>query len=288
MIQYLPHKIRMKNRLTVFSIMTAFAVPLVVYAASAAFSLSPSSGTLTVGTTRAVEIYVDPAGSPIYTVKAAVNFPASQLHVESFTPASGTIALSQPGYDLVDNAGGQLIKTVGFPKGVSDRTLVGTVVFSVAQAGDAAVSVTSSSIALAADNSNVASSFGSAHFTLVAPAGGGSAPVGDTETSGAGETSGGTSGIGGGKAPAGGTKAGGEEVTEATGVEGEHAPSKAAAAGRAIFASLAAAAALAVSMPLWVYGAYGHVVICIPLLIIVFLLGFFTGIKSVRIDKEKK
>ena len=169
----LPFNSHMKSRLSAAILAcAAVLIPVAVYATVASVSLSPTTGTLVSGTTKSVSIYVTPTDGAVYTAKVTIHFPSKSLHVQSFTPASGVITLSQPGYDLVDNAGGTLIKTVGFPKGVSSQTLVGTIVFVAAQAGDATVSVGSDSEALAVDNSNAATSFGSAHFTVTA------APVG--------------------------------------------------------------------------------------------------------------
>lgn len=167
----------MKSRLAIILFAcTAVAIPLAVYAAAATLSLSPASGTLAAGTTRSVSVYVTPQGGAVYTVKAIIHFPAGELRVQSFTPAPGVIPLSQPGYDLTDNAGGELIKTVGLPKGATSKTLVGTIVFSAVHAGAADVTIGSDSLALAADNSNAASSFGAAHFTLTP------APIGTKPT----------------------------------------------------------------------------------------------------------
>ncbi len=161
---------KIKTRIAFAGFIIALVAPVCAYAMTAAISLVPSSGTLAVGTTKAVNIYVTPESGAVYTAKVTVHFPASLLHVENFTPASGVIALSQPGYDLVDNAGGVIIKTVGFPKGVTSQTLVGTIMFAGAHAGSAQVSVDSGSLALEVDNSNAALSFGTALFTITAPA----------------------------------------------------------------------------------------------------------------------
>ena len=161
---------KMKTRIAFAGLVLALVAPVFAYAMTAAISLVPSSGTLAVGATKVVNIYVTPEDGAVYTAKVTVHFPAALLHVDSFTPASGVIALSQPGYDLVDNAGGVLVKTVGFPKGATSQTLVGTIVFSGAHAGSAQVSVDSGSLALEVNNSNAASSFGTALFTITAPA----------------------------------------------------------------------------------------------------------------------
>lgn len=100
-------------------------------------------------------LIVDPAGSPNYTVKVKLNFPADLVRIKSFTFEPGWFPLSQPGYDLIDNQKGILIKTAGYPGGFSDSTKFGTITFSAKKSGQGTISLADGSFVLDAENKNV-------------------------------------------------------------------------------------------------------------------------------------
>lgn len=138
-----------------------------VIALAASFSLTPNSGDYIAGHSYTVGVYINPAGSTIYTAKVAIDYPPNLLEVTGFTPASNAMLLTQPGYDSTDNASGVLIKTEGFPNGVSSNTLFGTVTFYAKTSGSATVSISSSnSQALNSSVQNVATSFGTASYLI--------------------------------------------------------------------------------------------------------------------------
>lgn len=139
-------------------------------ASAASINVSPTSATLTVGSSFNVAVSVNPESDAIYTAKTSLSFPADMLAVESWSFGSGWSQLSQPGYDSVDNSGGALIKTAGYPGGLSSSASFGTVRFKVLKAGTANVLVTSASALYDEESQNALSSRGSGSFTLVSPA----------------------------------------------------------------------------------------------------------------------
>lgn len=148
----------------------AFAFLGASHALASSVSLSPTENTFAPGQSFSMTISVDPATSKIYTSKVALSFPADILEVESFTLSSGWQALTQSGYDLVDNNGGNLIKTAGYTGGISNKTTFGVVKFRVKKVGVAKVSVSSSSSALYDENSkNVLSGKTISTFTVLSP-----------------------------------------------------------------------------------------------------------------------
>lgn len=94
-----------------------------------------------VGQTFSVPVSIDPASEKNYTARLALTFSPDVLEVASFTFAKNWIALSQPGYDLIDNQGGNFIKTAGHPGGFSETVLFGTITFRAKKAGEDVVTV---------------------------------------------------------------------------------------------------------------------------------------------------
>lgn len=94
-----------------------------------------------VGQTISVPVSIDPAFEKNYTVRLILTFSPDVLEVTSFTFAKNWIALSRPGYDLIDNQGGELIKTAGYPGGFSETVLFGRVTFRAKKAGGDVVAV---------------------------------------------------------------------------------------------------------------------------------------------------
>ena len=73
---------------------------------AATISLSPATVSVAKGQTFTISISVDSAGAKLYTVKAALSYPADMLDASSFAFADGTpmwIPLSQSGYDSMGN-----------------------------------------------------------------------------------------------------------------------------------------------------------------------------------------
>lgn len=159
----------MKNTKILLFIVLALSAPLFCFA-SAEFSFSPSTGEYRQGQTISVSIFVNPQDVDIYTVKAELTFASDKLEVRTFRFGNKWLAVSQPGYDLIDNKAGSLIKTAGFPGGLSGSALFGTISFYVKNTGSAKISFADASIALDKSNQNVLQgNFPQALFSLIQP-----------------------------------------------------------------------------------------------------------------------
>ncbi|XOB42350.1 MAG: hypothetical protein ACKKMP_03255 [Candidatus Nealsonbacteria bacterium] len=128
------------------------AVPVL---ASTALSLSPTSINVTQGQNFNQVITINPQGVKNYTVKVELQYPADLLEVRTFTLANNWMALSQQGYDLIDNENGLLIKTAGYPGGISDPITFGIISFSAKQTGSGVIKVGDNSFVLDATNQDV-------------------------------------------------------------------------------------------------------------------------------------
>jgi hypothetical protein len=121
---------------------------------------SPTTISGSQGATRQVSVIVDPQGATLYSAQVELRYPASSVEVTSFTYTSNVIALSQPGYDSVDNTAGVLIKSAGFPGGISVPTVIGTATFRIKKAGQSEVTVGSGTKLLNDQNANMYSANG--------------------------------------------------------------------------------------------------------------------------------
>jgi len=117
-----------------------------------------------------VAISIDPQGVKNFTTKVELTYQADLLEVTSFRFASGLISVIQPGYDLVDNTNGVLIKTAGFPGGTTEVKTLGTVSFRTKKDGNGTISVSGNSFSLDVNNEDVFSpSFPSVAVTVNPP-----------------------------------------------------------------------------------------------------------------------
>ena len=142
-------------------------------------SFTPVNVSVRQGQNFTLTIGVNPQGVKNYTAKIELRYPADLLEVKSFTFANGWVALAQPGYDLTDNANGVLIKTAGYPGGVSSAVTFGTVSFLAKKSGNGTITLSGDSFVLDAVNQNVLVSV-SVQTTVVITA----APVQATPTTG--------------------------------------------------------------------------------------------------------
>jgi len=125
--------------------------------AATTISLSPSNIAITQGQSFNIIIGVNPQGIKNYTAKIQIQYPADLLEAKSFTFGGGWMALSQPEYDLVDNINGVFVKTAGFPGGVSEPVVFGTVSFLAKKTGEGIIKVEDTSLTLDATNKNILS-----------------------------------------------------------------------------------------------------------------------------------
>ena len=137
--------------------------------AATTVSLSPVSVKAVSGKSFNVVIAVNPQGVSNYTEKIELDYPADLLQVKSFSLGSNWMALSQTGYDLVDNANGTLIKTAGYPGGLSSSATFGTISFYAKKAGSGVIKLGTGSLALDANNQNVLSGTPSVSVAITAP-----------------------------------------------------------------------------------------------------------------------
>jgi len=138
-------------------------------AAATTISFSPASVSATAGKTFNVVISINPQNIANYTEKIELDYPADLLQVKSFSLGSNWMALSQTGYDLIDNTNGELIKTAGYPGGLSSTATFGTVTFYAKKAGSGTIKLADGSLALDANNQNVISGTPQVAFTVTAP-----------------------------------------------------------------------------------------------------------------------
>ena len=123
--------------------------------AATSVSFTPVNVSVRQGQTFTLMIGVNPQGVKNYTAKTELHYPADLLEVKSFTFAPSWMPLAQPGYDLADNTNGVLIKTAGYPGGISSAATFGTVSFLAKKSGNGTITLNNNSFALDANNQNV-------------------------------------------------------------------------------------------------------------------------------------
>ncbi len=138
--------------------------PLLLSAASITLS---GTNSIQVGKTYVLTIGVDPTGQKIYTVKAAFSYPSEMLSVTSFTFSDAWIPLSQPGYNEINNDTGKMIKTGGYPSGLSSPVVFGMVRFIGLKEGMATVAINDDSAILDSQSKNILTGKGRLSLTLV-------------------------------------------------------------------------------------------------------------------------
>lgn len=131
----------MKNKLTKIIFITLVAVFAAGPAFAATYSLSPSSVNVKQGQSFNVTVTLDPQSAASYTSKLELKYPADLLEIKSFSFASKWLALSEEGYDSVDNINGVLMKTAGYPKGTTSPVTFGTVSFSAKKSGNGLITI---------------------------------------------------------------------------------------------------------------------------------------------------
>lgn len=102
-----------------------------------------------------VNISIDPQNIKNYTVKLELKYPADLIEVKSFTIGNNWMPLIQSGYDAIDNMNGVLIKTGGYPGGLSKSALFGTILFHAKKSGNGMIQIGDNSASLDANNQNV-------------------------------------------------------------------------------------------------------------------------------------
>lgn len=137
--------------LALFGIMAFF--PNVSHASVLKFSSTTVN--YSPGQTFFFNVTLDPQGVANYTSKIEINFPADLMKVNSFTFGDNWTPISLSGYDLIDNTNGVLIKTAGYPGGVTTPLSFGTISFTTLKEGTGAITVNSNSSILGASGQNL-------------------------------------------------------------------------------------------------------------------------------------
>ncbi len=135
-------------------------------AQAASINLSSQVKNVSAGKIFKINVVIDPLGERMFTVKAALSYPADLLRINSFTFGDAWMPLSQPGYNEIDNEKGIMIKTGGYPSGTLSPVTLGVITFTGLKQGKATVSVDDDSAILNSDNKNTLTVKGTATLTL--------------------------------------------------------------------------------------------------------------------------
>jgi hypothetical protein len=142
-----------------------FSAPSVTKAAS--IGLFSSSAQINAGDTFRITVMVNPLGSKVFTAKASVSYPADLVRVTSFTFNDAWMPLSQPGFSEINNGTGSLIKTGGYPGGLSSSIALGTITFASVKEGSVSIKVNDNSVVLDMESANTLSEKGVATLTIL-------------------------------------------------------------------------------------------------------------------------
>ncbi len=152
------------------ALIVVLALILPVSAFAASVNLSPTVVSVTQGELFTVTISADPAGVKAYTVRTNLSFDASLVTVTDFTLAPKWLALSTAGYDSIDNTNGVLVKTAGYPGGITAPTVFGTITFKAKAAGTAHLNVMGQSMVLDENSKNaISGTQGTTQVVISAP-----------------------------------------------------------------------------------------------------------------------
>ncbi|MFZ4632462.1 MAG: cohesin domain-containing protein [Patescibacteria group bacterium] len=143
-----------KKKLLIIVVVASLLLVNFPASASTSFGLYPLKISVKEGQTFRLAVNVNPNNLKNYTVKASVKFPADLVSVSSWQFAGSWQPLSQPGYDSIDNSAGILIKTAGYPGGLSKSATLGTITFKAKKTGTGYISFTGGSMALDEGNTN--------------------------------------------------------------------------------------------------------------------------------------
>ena len=157
------------TKLVALGLVIAFVAPSA--ASAAVIGLSSATSVANKGATFSVTVSADSSGEKAYTVRANLSFDPTLLEFVSWSFAPKWLVLSQAGYDTEDNAKGILVKTAGYPGGVTSSTVLGTAVFRTKLAGTATVAAGADSLVLDKTNKNLLSGGqGIVRVTISSPA----------------------------------------------------------------------------------------------------------------------
>jgi len=163
--------------LKIAAVVLGFMVAIPAFASTGA-TLAPSTVHIAPGATVTLTVTVAPSTNN-YAEKIELKYPADLLEAVSFTPASGWMPLTQSGYDSMDNTTGILVKTAGYPDGLSSPTAFGTVTFRAKKEGTAQVAFGANSTSFELNTQTPMTGTGATVIIAAAPV----APAGTTLSS---------------------------------------------------------------------------------------------------------
>ncbi len=132
-------------------------------AGSGTLTLTPASGTYTVGQAIVVSVYANTGGAPINAVEADVAYPQQKLQFESLDTSASAFSIAAAG----SGSGGTVQVARGNIQPVTGRVLVAVINFKVIAAGSAALHfLASSALVTSTDNTNALGSTSGAAYTL--------------------------------------------------------------------------------------------------------------------------
>jgi len=156
------------NRFLFVSAM-AMALAFPAFAFASVISLSPTNVSVTSGKVFTVTVTANPDGAHIYTVRANLSFNPALVQVTNFTFAPKWFVLPMKGYDVTNNTTGVLIKTGGYPGGITAPTVLGTATFKAKATGSVHIGVTTKSLLYDASSKNTISGTQGSSSVVIAP-----------------------------------------------------------------------------------------------------------------------
>ncbi|HAE36386.1 MAG: hypothetical protein UR85_C0001G0019 [Candidatus Nomurabacteria bacterium GW2011_GWF2_35_66] len=114
-----------------------------------------------------VKVYTDSSnGKKTCTLKVGLRFSPEQLKAGKWEFADGWLPIVQPGYDLIDNKNGSIIKTAGFPGCWTGKRLLGTITFSPKESSLGKIEVSNKTFALDDESADVYSGSSETKVTI--------------------------------------------------------------------------------------------------------------------------
>ncbi len=145
-----------KTTFITLALISLLIIPTAGAQTLSSLSIAPTAINTTKGQTFTISISLNPVGKD-YTIKVGLDYPTNLVRLNSFTFANGWMPLAQPGYDLIDNTNGKMLKTGGYPGGVSAPQLFGTASFTTLQSGSGSIKANADSFSLNGENKNTLS-----------------------------------------------------------------------------------------------------------------------------------
>ncbi len=102
-----------------------------------------------------LDIIIDSENSKSFTLSAGIFYPVSFLEINSFSFSLGWIRAMGDEYDLIDNENGILIKTAGWPSGILEKKVFGTINFKAKKEGEVSIERKKDSFVLDEENNNI-------------------------------------------------------------------------------------------------------------------------------------